>query len=432
MKKHVLTPPNLAALACGVVVVLFAPGFGLEAKAQRPAFDWFFNMETGFRTSGVTSGDFDKDGDIDLAFTAGEHWPSPTLVFFNDGRGNFQERQRIHGRDQKGQAIGTVDFDGDGWLDLALITEIGDRNMIFLNDGTGHFIHAWRFGPSGDNGRGVVFPDLDRDGRPDIVVVNRGQRNRAYRNAGDEGLEPWFDFGEERGATVSVATADVDSDGWMDVVAADWSGATAGIHVWLNDGAGRLKRDTTYGRRQESVSAVDAGDLDGDGDTDIIAAVLQRNPGDPGAEGFQYDRWQPGGQDYILLNDGRGRFTRRIDIGSVADRTASIELADLDRDGDLDIVAGYRRGDSFYSYRGPGQEFWFDRLSPGYYGSTFLNQGKSGFRKGDPFSVHAGAPHEIVAADVNGDSYADLVVAAGSGISAAFLNSLGAEVGRWR
>lgn len=416
--------------AAAVLVLFFLlPGSRAELRAQ--TFDWFFDMETGFRTSGIAAGDFDRDGDVDLAFAVGEHRPSPTLVFFNDGRGNFEERQRITGRYQKGHAVEAVDFDGDGWLDLVLITEIGDYNMVFLNDGTGHFLHGWRFGLVGDNGRSLTLPDLDRDGRPDVVVVNRGQPNRAYRNVGPDGLEHWFDFGDEGGATVAVASADLNGDGWPDVVSADWSGSSRGVHVWLNDGAGHLVRDTTWGRLDESVFAIDAGDIDGDGDIDLAIAVGQRNPGDPAAEGFESDAWEDGGQDHILLNDGRGRFPRWIDIGTETDRSTAIRLADLDGDGDLDVAVGYRRGEGFYSYEGPGREFWFDRLTPGYNGGTFVNQGDGAFAEGSPFSVHSGAPHDLLAADVNADGYPDLVVAAGSGRSAVFLNSLGPDVGRW-
>lgn len=58
-------------------------------------------------------------------------------------------------------------------------------------------------------------------------------------------------------------------------------------------------------------------------------------------------------------------------------------------------------------------------------------KGDGAFAAGSPFSVHSGAPHDLLAADVNGDGYPDLIVAAGSGLSAVFLNSLGPEVGRW-
>lgn len=403
----------------------------LSAGADGQEFRWFFGMETGFRTSGVAAADFDRDGDLDLAFAVGEHFPMPTIVLRNDGRGNFHELQRLTGRHQKGHAIGAADLNGDGWTDIVLVTEVGDRNVVFLNDRTGHFVQAWSFGTVGDNGRALAIADLDRDGRPDVVVANRGQPNRAFRNTGADGFEPWFDFGASAGATVALEAADLNGDGWTDVVTADWSGESRGIHVWLNDGSGALRGAGSYGLAHESVFAIDLGDLDGDGDMDIAAAVGQRNPETPDAEGFEYDTWQPGGQDHVLLNDGEGRFTTRVDFGAPDDRSERIELADLDSDGDLDIVVGYARGDWYYSYEGPGDEFWFDRLEPGWFGGIFHNYGGRRFNRTSGFDSHTGTPRDILAADVNGDGFPDLVVASGSGQSAAFLNSLGREVGRW-
>lgn len=414
-------------LGCAAVLLVLLAG---PSATRAQSFEWFFDIETGFRTSGVAAADFDRDDDLDLAFAVGEHWPLPTLVFFNEGQGNFEEMQRLLGRDQKGQALGAIDIDADGWVDLVLVTETGDRNVVFLNDGTGRFVHGWRFGEVSDNGRDLTSPDLDGDGRPDLVVANRGQPNRAYRNVGPDGLEPWFDFGEEAGATVAVAAGDLDGDGRPDIVTADWSGESRGIHVWRNEGGGRLTHGGTYGSPGESPFGIDLGDLDGDGALDIAVVVGQRNPQDPGAEGFEYDRWEPGGQDHVLLNDGTGRFWDRIELGEPDDRSVCVELADLDGDGDVDVVIGYERGEGFYRYEGPGRELWFSRVTPGYYGTVFLNDGPAAFREASEFNAHLGTPRELLAGDVNGDGYPDLVAAA-SGTSAVFLNALGPTVGHW-
>lgn len=421
---------TLRARTALLALVVLLPGIVADAHAQE--FEWFFDIHTGFRTSGVAAADFDRDGDADLAFAVGEHWPMPTLVHINDGRGNFHEMQRLLGRDRKGQAVGTADVNGDGWMDLVLVTEIGDRNVVFLNDGAGRLIHGWRLGPVTDNGRDLALTDLDRDGRIDLVVVNRGQANRAYRNVGADGFEPWFDLGDERGATIDVAAADLNGDGWTDIITADWSGGNSGVHVWINDRTGRLRHGGRYGSPTESVRGAELGDLDGDGDIDIAVIVGQRNPGDPGAEGFEDDRWEPGGQDYVLLNDGRGDFPRREPFGAADDRSESIAVADLDADGDLDLIVGFGSGDSFYSYEGPGKEFWFDRATPGWHGAIYINDGDLRFRRASHFNAHASGLKQILPVDVNGDGHLDLAVAGGAGISPVFLNSLGPHVGRWQ
>ena len=71
----------------------------------------------------------------------------------------------------------------------------------------------------------------------------------------------------------------------------------------------------------ENSANVSAGDLDGDGDLDLVLAKGRHTP--------LIDR--------VLLNDGQGRFVA-ADLGPMADRTYSAVLADIDADGDLDIL----------------------------------------------------------------------------------------------
>src|SRR3954471_141922 len=74
--------------------------------------------------------------------------------------------------------------------------------------------------------------------------------------------------------------------------------------------------------KAETTANASLGDLDGDGDLDIVLAKGRHWPL----------------IDLVLLNDGKGRFDRRHDLGGKADRTYTAALADLDGDGDLDAV----------------------------------------------------------------------------------------------
>ena len=85
----------------------------------------------------------------------------------------------------------------------------------------------------------------------------------------------------------------------------------------------------------ENTANASIGDLDGDGDPDIVLAKGRHWPL----------------RDLVLLNDGKGGFAERHSLGTEADRTYSAALADLDGDGDLDMVGGNDRPDPKRVYR---------------------------------------------------------------------------------
>jgi hypothetical protein len=124
----------------------------------------------------------------------------------------------------------------------------------------------------------------------------------------------------------------------------------------------------------ETSANVSIGDLNGDGFPDIVLAKGRHWP--------LIDR--------VLLNDGRGRFTKRHDLGDVADRSYSTTLADLDRDGDLDVVVGNDAPDPKRVY---------------------ANDGRGNFVMTSTFGRPEWPTRNALVADLNGDGLPDIVVA---------------------
>ena len=170
----------------------------------------------------------------------------------------------------------------------------------------------------------VIAADLDRDCDDDIVLVIEGSAPLLWRRDGATFVE----LGRLGSlAMAAVDAADVDHDGDLDLVA----GGTGTLALWLNDGAGGFTQgdaQLSSGGRATDIRAVALGDLDGDGNTDLV--VGQRSQplvawlGDP---------------------DGTGSF-RAADavVPPVPLDVANLSLVDADADFDPDLAVALRSG----------------------------------------------------------------------------------------
>jgi hypothetical protein len=124
----------------------------------------------------------------------------------------------------------------------------------------------------------------------------------------------------------------------------------------------------------ETSANVSIGDLNGDGAPDIVLAKGRHWP--------LVDR--------VLINDGSGAFRPAHNLGDAADRSYSVTLSDVDRDGDLDVVVGNDAPDPKRVY---------------------ANDGKGGFRLLSTFGRPEWPTRNATAADLNGDDLPDIIVA---------------------
>ncbi|MEZ4402447.1 MAG: FG-GAP-like repeat-containing protein [Kofleriaceae bacterium] len=294
--------------------------------------------------------------------------------------------------------VDPIDVDGDGDLDLFIAEGTagpsGRPNRLLINDGAGRFADqsSARLPPAIDNSSRSAAGDVDGDGDLDIIVGNLGPEQLLINDGtghfadGSARLPPPPPLFE--GISAEAALVDVDGDGDLDVAVANENpflpGALQGAQnrLYINDGTGGFTDQTAtrLPAATDQTGGLVAGDLDGDGDLDLI--FLNR------------------GQDRVYLNDGAGVFVdaTATRMPAVDDTTRSGALADFDGDGDLDLVVANSRGEAPRRYTNTGgylAEVEFSR-------STFAHETMT----------------SVEAADLDGDGDLDLVFADAGGFLA--------------
>ena len=290
-----------------------------------------FNLLLGFpNTTCVHVADMDGDGDPDvIAGAPGNVFPPGSSnglrVFENNGAGSSWTVHVIN-QDVSGiWDVTSADMDGDGDEDVVICLGLfWDQIGWFPNNGNFNFggVRAISTGESTSNEpRNIHTADVDGDGDMDVLAANyNGNDVSWYRNNAGTGLS-WSRLiinNQALGAR-NVRTADVDNDGVLDIVTTSVLDRTIAWHAGLGNGV--------FGSRQViSTANLDARglhvvDLDNDGDVDVLSTSETDNRVD----------WYE--------NLGGGTFGGSNVITNFAIDAAYVDSADIDGDGDEDVIS---------------------------------------------------------------------------------------------
>ena len=310
------------------VVVLRNWGDGtFEAPQSFPA---------GAPSTGITAADLDADGDVDLALANYGSFGNGTTVSIlkNLGSATFAP-PRSYVAGQAPNAIEAGDLDGDGDVDLAVADGTGARVTVLPNRGNGTFEPAVAYKLfSGFGSSDLALLDPDGDG--DLDIATPGHYDSAVDDARlillrNDGAAHFalqsFAYGLPFHDVASELTAvDLDGDGLDDLLGAQ--PFEAGFVVFRADGRTGFEHGSLYaaatfmGSEDYGTVATDAGDLDGDGDPDVVATTRVRR---------------------LLTaheNLGDGTFPERP-IQGHGTLHSVMDLGDVDRDGDLDLATSH-------------------------------------------------------------------------------------------
>lgn len=339
-------------------------------------------------TDGVRSirvGDLDGDNAPDIAVAS--RLDDTVSWFRNLGNGNFGPKQPLPFTGNGPEAIELHDVDGDGDLDLFLARYWDNTISWFRNDGSGSFGSPVDVSTTAERGQSVALADMDGDGDADLIAASYYYLDNKivwFPNTDGQGT-----FGAEQFVSVDapgvehVAAADIDQDGVMDIVAA--STTDNNVSWFRNGGTGSFDRQRDVLSDASGAASAALADLDGDGDLDVVVAAYWDN------EVAWYENL-----------DGKATFGPQRVISNAAQRAQMVRTADLDGDGDLDVISA--------SYA-DGKVAWYQNDGSGSFGAQQL------------ISNRLTGAIAIVSGDLDGDGDIDVAAASFStGIVAWFEN----------
>ena len=335
--------------------VFFIFLFFCLASAQRYFSEnqtWQENL-TGVFHSGISFGDIDNDGDLDLVTmgcTAGGVDTCTTAdkirIYINNGitlTENSTWEQNLTSLGYGSLAFGDIDNDGD--LDLALVGDVGGGNgdvRIYTNDGatlTENSTWEQNLTEIDAYAGSLAFGDIDNDGDLDLALVgaNPSSDNGIYTNNGisfaknSSWLEslPLVGYGL---GSAGLAFGDIDDNGKLDLIFIGSYSINMYAKIYTNNGATLTENSTLAGDFANygplGWPSLTLGDYDNDGDLDLFVM---------GTAGGDHCTLYINNRTTFLKNETEWTGLCGLFYGSLA-------LGDIDNDGDLDLAANGREG----------------------------------------------------------------------------------------
>ena len=338
----------------------------LAGSAQGPGRQGSKNLAIANAAQAVIS-DLNRDDLPELAVTSrhqmGNEYTDSFVYWNTNGEISTEKATPLPTVNAYGISAG--DLNGDGWVDLVIsnsrsINDLSIQSFIYWNhQGQFHFARKSMLDTLGAQGNSIG--DLNGDGRQDVVFFNYegGQRagynpNVIYWGDGTRSFSPERSSSLWSGYNVGTIQADLDDDGWVDLGSVEARYSTGrpdtlhAVYLWFGGSNG-------YGEDRRVVLSVQdpeygghVADLDRDGYLDLIIGAGEE--GSAGRLGY-----------VILYGGGNGFSPNRREVIPLGQAGGPPLIADLNRDGYLDLVGG-RSNNGFHLIYGSTEGFEVDKM----------------------------------------------------------------------
>ncbi len=369
VSKGRINPGNrrgvIIRLNCRAITVIILTAFILIPGQFAADFEYRGDYATGDGPHQACTADLDGDGDLDMV--TADYNDDAISILINDGEGVFTKEYGYEtGNGPRSIFLGDVDGDYD--MDCVAGNYFDDTVSVYRNNGDATFAPKADF-DSGSGPFSLFLADIKEDSNGDLdiitaceqsssvsVMVNDGAGSFTNRNSYSVGNKP-----------KGVFLADINNDGYNDIVCVNWADAT--ISILINEKDGTFRKQVKYATG-DGPRAVALMDLNGDELPDIACANQHSN------------------SVSVLMNNGDETFSEKVDY-HVGANPLSICTGDIDYDSDCDILATSLHNNTV---------------------CVLKNDGLGNFNNRRDYITEDG-PYSIVFADVNGDEKFDLVTA---------------------
>ena len=327
-------------------------------------------------------------------------------VLLGNGDGTFQPAVSYNSGGEYAYSIAVADMNGDGHPDLLVANQCAGSNCqnggigVLLGNGDGTFQPAVTYNSGGVEASSVAVADVNGDGKLDLLVANIcvTPDNCSYGSAGvllgngDGTFQAAVTYNSGGVDTYSIAVADVNSDGMPDLLVANQCASSSScanggsVGVLLGNGDGTFQPQVSYNSGGYWAHSIAMADVNGDGHPDLLVANQCASS----------SSCANGGSVGVLLGNGDGTFQPPVSYSSSGEYAYSIAVADVNGDGHPDLLVANQCAGSNCQNGGVG---------------VLLGNGDGTFQPAVSYNSGGEYAYSIAVADVNGDGHPDLVVA---------------------